>query len=51
MKLKEWLNKGDGGYSWYEPYLTNKDWVIIYCLCIFVCFIIIGGCVLINKFN
>ncbi len=38
MKLKEWLDKGEGGYSWYEPYVTNRDLVdkivlMFYILC------------------
>jgi hypothetical protein len=44
----EWLNKGDGG-SWYEPYVTNKDLVLISFVTILSCAIIILGCILISN--
>ena len=50
MKLKEWLDKGEGGYSWYEPYVTNRDLVIIGIITAIVSGIIITGCWLLSKF-
>ena len=48
MKIKEWLNKGDGG-EWYEPYVTNRDLIIIGLITLIVSGIIILGCCL-SKF-
>jgi hypothetical protein len=48
MKIKEWLNKGDGG-EWYEPYVTNRDLIIIGLITLIVSGIIILGCYL-SKF-
>jgi hypothetical protein len=42
MKLKEWLNKGEGG-EWYEPYVTNKDLVFISAITIMVSAMLIGA--------
>jgi len=49
MKLNEWLDKGEGG-EWYEPYVTNRDLVIIGIITAIVGSIIIGGCWLLSKF-
>jgi len=38
--IKHWLNKSDGGV-WFEPYVTNKDIVIILLLTILISSIII----------
>jgi len=27
-RLEEWLDKGEGG-EWYEPYVTNRDKVML----------------------
>lgn len=42
MKLKDWLNKGEGG-QWYEPYITNGDLVYILFITLVISGIIIGG--------
>jgi hypothetical protein len=44
-KVQEWLNKGEGG-EWYEPYVTNRDLVIIGIITSIACSIIIIGCCL-----
>jgi hypothetical protein len=49
MKLKEWLDKGEGG-EWYEPYVTNRDLVFIGIITAIVSSIIITGCWLLSKF-
>ena len=49
MKLKEWLDKGEGG-EWYEPYVTNRDLVFIGIITTIVCGIIITGCWVLSKF-
>jgi hypothetical protein len=49
MKLKEWLDKGEGG-EWYEPYVTNRDLVFIGIITAIVCGIIITGCWVLSKF-
>jgi hypothetical protein len=49
-EFEEWLDKGDGGYSWYEPYLTNRELVWIGIGTAIVCGIIITGCWLLSKF-
>jgi hypothetical protein len=49
MKLTNWLNKGDGGYSPYEPYLTNKDLLIITTITLLGSASIITGCILITQ--
>jgi len=49
MKLKEWLDKGEGG-EWYEPYVTNRDLVFIGMITGIVCIVIITGCWLLSKF-
>jgi len=49
MKLKEWLDKGEGGYSWYEPYVTNRDLVVIGIITTIVSIIIITGCWVIGQ--
>ena len=40
--IKHWLNKSDGG-QWFEPYITNKDVVVILLLTLIVSCIIIFG--------
>jgi len=47
--FKEWLNKGDGGYTPYEPYITNRDILRMSIGTIIVSVIIILGCY-ISKF-
>jgi hypothetical protein len=49
MKLKYWLDKGEGG-EWYEPYITNKDLVIVGIITATVCSVIITGCWVLSKF-
>jgi len=49
MKLKDWLDKGEGGYSWYEPYVTNRDLVFIGIITTIVSIIIITGCWVIGQ--
>lgn len=49
MKLNEWLDKGEGG-EWYEPYVTNRDLVMIGIITTIVSSIIIGGCWILSKF-
>jgi len=49
MKLKDWLDKGEGGYSWYEPYVTNRDLVVIGIITTIVSIIIITGCWVIGQ--
>ena len=41
MKLKDWLNKGEGG-QWYESYITNGDLVYILFITLVISSIIIG---------
>ena len=48
MKLKEWLDKGEGG-EWYEPYVTNRDLVMIGIITTIVSIIIITGCWVIGQ--
>ena len=48
-KFKEWLSKGDGGYTPYEPYVTNKDLLCISIVTLILSVMIIIGCYL-NKF-
>lgn len=50
MKIREWLDKGDGG-EWYEPYVTNGDCVYIWILTLIGSGIIMGGCLLIRIYN
>ena len=45
-KIKEWLNKGDGGYTPYEPYITNRDIMMMSIVTLIVSGIIIIGCYL-----
>jgi hypothetical protein len=45
-KVQEWLNKGKGG-EWYEPYVTNRDLVIIGIITSIVYGIMIIGCCLV----
>ena len=42
-KIKQWLNKGEGG-QFYEPYVTNRDVLQIIILTIITCTSIIMGC-------
>ena len=49
MKFKDWLDKGEGG-EWYEPYITNRDLVIIGAITLIVSGIIILGCWVLSKF-
>lgn len=49
MKLKKWLNKGEGG-EWFEPYITNSDIVFLFIMSSIVGGIIITGCWLTTKF-
>ena len=51
MKIREWLDKGRGGYSWYEPYITNRDLVIMGLISTLVGGIIITGCWILNTLN
>lgn len=48
-KIKDWLYKGDGG-EWYEPYVTNRDMIIIGIITAIVSSIIIFGCWILSKF-
>lgn len=48
MRLKEWLDKGEGG-EWFEPYVTNRDWVFIYSIVLLISLVIIGGCFLVSQ--
>jgi len=48
MKLKDWLDKGEGG-EWYEPYVTNRDLVVIGIITTIVSIIIITGCWVIGQ--
>jgi len=48
-KFKEWLNKGDGGYTPYEPYITNRDILCMSIGTLIISGIIILGCYL-SKF-
>jgi hypothetical protein len=41
-KIKQWLNKGEGG-QFYEPYVTNRDIVQIIILTIITSTLIIMG--------
>ena len=42
-RLNDWLERGGGG-EWYEPYVTNRDLLIISIITIIVSLIIILGC-------
>lgn len=50
-KFISWLNKGHGGYTPYEPYITNRDILWINIGTLIICGIIILGCYLIKLFN
>jgi hypothetical protein len=50
IKLKQWLARGDGGYSWYEPYITNRDVLFIGIITAIGCSIIISGCWVLSKY-
>ena len=47
MKLKEWLDRGEGG-EWYEPYVTNRDLVFISVITLMVGAVVVGGCWLVS---
>jgi hypothetical protein len=49
MKIRNWINKGEGG-EWYEPFVTNEDLVYIGIITAIVCTIIIGGGFVLSKF-
>jgi hypothetical protein len=40
--MKQWLDQGDGG-EWYEPYVTNRDLVMIAIITVVASLIIIFG--------
>jgi len=46
MGFQDWLNKGDGGLTPYEPYVTNRDLLFIFGACILVSLIILIGCLM-----
>lgn len=48
QKIISWLNKGDGGYTPYEPYITNRDMIWINIGTLIVCGIIMIAGYLIN---
>ena len=41
-KIKQWLDKGSGG-KWFEPYVTNKDIILITVLTVLFGALIILG--------
>ena len=41
-KLKDWLDRGEGG-EWYEPYVTNRDTIGIMALTAIVSSMIVFG--------
>lgn len=41
-KIKQWLDKGGGG-EWFEPYVTNKDIILITVLTVLFGTLIILG--------
>jgi hypothetical protein len=45
-KIKQWLDKGEGG-EWYEPYVTNRDVIILMMLTMIVSVMIILGCLIV----
>ena len=47
MKLKEWLDKGEGG-EWYEPYVINRDLIMIGIITAIVGGIIIIECCILS---
>ena len=49
QKYIDWLNKGDGGYTPYEPYITNRDIISLMAGTFFICGIIIFGCYFTNR--
>jgi len=49
MKLKKWLDKGEGG-EWFEPNVTNRDLLSVGTITAIVCGIIIAGCWIVNSF-
>lgn len=48
IKLRDWLNKGDGG-EWYEPYVTNGDMIRIGIITLIGCCVIMGCCIFIGE--
>jgi len=48
MNFNKWLNKGEGG-EWYEPYIANKDLILISTIAATFCGIIIVGFCILDK--
>lgn len=49
MKWNDWLDKGEGG-EWYEPYVTNRDTLIMMGITLAGCVLVILLIVLVSLF-
>ena len=50
MKLREWLDKGEGG-EWFESYITNRDIIIMFIIFLFIISFIFGISYLMDNWS